>query len=133
MDLTEVVIAPETGKKGRSFGALHLASATADALWPGGATKKGYVSRPVYAVFLGSDAEMRPFAANLQLGRLAATGEHRRRHRQGGYEFLKSAGYRQAVQRHEEGAVLTVYLPELLNLDPGMVDPEIVRFVLAPS
>lgn len=32
MDLTEVVIAPEDGKKGRIFRALHLASATADAL-----------------------------------------------------------------------------------------------------
>ena len=137
MDLTEVVIAPEEGKKGRSFRALHLASATADARWPGGATKKEGVLRPVHAIFLGSEAELRPFAANLQLGRLASTsGESTRRRRnqqQTGFEFLKSAGYRQAWQRHEEGAVLTVYLPDLFHLDPGMVDPKIVRFVLAPS
>lgn len=136
MDLTEVAIAPEAGKKGRSFRALHLASATADALWLGGeATKKGDVLRPVHAVFLGSEAELRSFAANLQLGRLASTsGESRRRRgRQSGYEFLRSAGYRQVWQRHEEGAILTVYLPGLFCLDPGMVDPEIVRFVVAPS
>ena len=135
MDLQEVAILPESGKKGRSFRALALASATADGLWPGGATKKGDVTRPVMAVFLGSEAEMRPFAANLQLGRVASTSEesYRRRGRQSGYEFLKSAGYKQIWQRHPEGAILTVYLPDLYTLDPGMVDPTGARFAIAPT
>lgn len=140
MDLTPVVIAPEQGAKGRSFRALHLASTVANALWKGGETKANVrgddVARPVCAVFLGSEAEMTPFAANLRVGRLVQTlggVSHSYRKRKAGFEFLRSAGYKQAIQTHPEGVILTVYLPELYNLDPGMVDPKEIKFVLAPS
>jgi hypothetical protein len=50
-----------------------------------------------------------------------------------GIEVLRSSGYRYLWQREAEGALVTVYLPSLLSLDPGMVDPSGARFVVLPS
>lgn len=128
--LSEFSIESEKGK-GRSFRALHFASVTANNLWPGGSTGKD-ITRPVYASFLGSEEELRPFAANLSCGRKAVGSTKRRSN--GGFEFLKSAGYKQFWQREPEGSILSVFLPELFLLDgSGMVDPKDVKFVLLPS
>lgn len=116
---------------------MHLASATANALWKSGGTGKDDIDRPVFAVFLGSDNELQAFGANLRLGRLVQDVPdqpgYSHRQKKSGYEFLRSAGYRQARQQTSAGSILTVYLPDLFNMDPGMVDPEGARFVLAPS
>jgi hypothetical protein len=45
-------------------------------------------------------------------------------------EFLKSVGYQVTWQREPEGVLVTIYHPELFRLDPGMVDPTGVNFVL---
>lgn len=120
--------------KGRSFQALCLATVEADALWPGGLTQTDDV-RPVWAAFAGTENELRPFMANLILGRkaeyISQTGYHRRKTK--GVELLKTAGYQQAWQRETEGCIATAFLPDLFRLDPGMVDPEGASFVVLPT
>lgn len=119
--------------KGRSFSAHCLAVVEADSLWPGGATDKPSTLRPVFAMFAGTDDELRPFVANLRSGRRAETSGYGFRHRGERLEFLKSAGYEVSWQREVEGSVATVFLPDLFRLDPGMVDPAGISFVLLPS
>jgi len=131
---TDVRIEPKVAGKGRTFCATYLASASADMLWEGGETDTGDIERPVFAVFAGSDAELRPFVANLMLGRRGLVGDNGySRRAKKGFEFLKSAGFRYLWQREQEGSVVTVYLPELFLMDPGMVDPKAAKFVLLPS
>lgn len=129
---TDVFIQPKVAGKGRTFRAMHLASVLADNLWPGGATDTKDIARPVYATFLGTDAELRSFTANLLLGRRATLERNGYRRRDKGFEFLKSAGYKCLWQREAEGSAVTLYLPELFLLDPGMVDPKEAKFVLLP-
>lgn len=136
MSLEEVVISPKNSEKGRAFCAMHVASVSADALWELGKSDKH--DRPVYATFAASDGEIHPFVANLLCGRPAipVPSDRTYRGRRGtdsGYEFMKSVGYKVAWQRHEEGTLATLYLPELLALDPGMVDPKGVKFVVVPG
>jgi hypothetical protein len=127
----EVVIEPKQEGKGRSFRAICMASSRADKLWDGGGAA-GDIERPVFAAFVGSDAELRPFVANLMLGRRAlVAGNYGRRAK--GFEFLKSAGYKYIWQREGEGSIVSVFLPELFLMDPGMVDPKVAKFVLLPS
>jgi hypothetical protein len=127
--MEDYVIQPKDEGKGRSFSATCVAFATADSLWESG----GKTIRPVWAMFATSDAELKPFMANLKLGRKAekASNAHQRR---GGdeerLEFLKSAGYQITWQRAEEGSIATIFHPDLFRLDPGMVDPSGIKFVL---
>jgi hypothetical protein len=134
--MRRIVIAPQQEGKGRSFEALCLASVIADGLWSGGnATTDD--TRPVWAMFAGSDAEMRPFMANLTSGRkgmfLKANEYHNSRKGGDRLELLRSAGYQVTWQREPEGMIATVFLPDLFRADPGMVDPSGVRFVVLPS
>lgn len=127
------VVIEQRGDKGRSFRALLLAYVEADLLWPGGAVTSDNI-RPVWAMFGGSDSELRAFAANLLSGRAAKF--HRREYNRGKndrVEFLRSAGFQTKWQREPEGSLLTVYLAELFLLDPGLVDQHGIQFVLLPS
>jgi hypothetical protein len=127
--------------KGRAFRALSVATVMADALWEmgvdsGTGRNARKHDRPVYAVFAGSEGELRPFVANLLTGRPAVpsvSSGYRRRGSDAGYEFMKSVGYKVSWQRHEEGSFATVYLPDLVALDPGMVDPKGIKFVVIPG
>lgn len=130
--LIELVIAQKG--KGRAFTGTCLANVEADSLWPGGLTDTKS-ERPVWAMFVGSEKELRPFIANLRLGRQASIVGERSYYRKKDptIEFLKTAGYRFTWQREGSDAIVTAYLPDLFNLDPGMVDPKGVQFVLLPS
>ncbi len=128
--MQDLIIQPQEGKKGRSFRATCVTAVIADALFPEGG---GATIRPVWAMFAGSDAELRPFAANLKLGRKAERDTQSYSRRGGDserYEFLKSIGYHMAWQREAEGSLVTLYHPDLFRLDPGMVDPRGLNFVM---
>ena len=129
--IQRAVIEPQTEGKGRSFSALCLASVQADFLWEGGQTNSEE-KRPVWALFAGSEQELRPFMANLRTGRRLelATGSRNRNDRM---TFLKSAKYAVTWQREVEGSAATVYLPDLFQMDPGMVDPAGAAFVVLPT
>lgn len=77
-----------------------------------------------------SEDELRPFVANLRCGRPAVFAGGGRTEQK--FECLKTAGYRWTMQRTTEGAVTTFFLPDLFCLDPGMVDPKGVGFVVLP-
>lgn len=135
-DFEELVIAQKTEGKGRAFRAVRLDVVSADLLWDLG-TKSDKRERPIYATFAASVGEIQPFVTNLLCGRPAvptAVGHsYRRRGSDAGYEFMRSATYKVFYERHDEGVVATVYLPELLDLDPGMVDPDGIKFVVLPG
>jgi hypothetical protein len=131
--IREAIIAPQTEGKGRSFTAMCLASIEADLLWSGGQTDTDE-QRPVWAMFAGSEQEMRPFVANLKTGRkceLSRSGYYSRKTDK--MAFLRSAGYSVTWQRETEGSIATIFLPDLFQMDPGMVDPEGSAFVTLPT
>ncbi len=132
----EIVIAPEKeGQKGRSFSALYLAGIRADALWQGGQAETENL-RPVWCLIATTEAEVRPFMANLRLGRKAAFmpaaggGYVSKRDAQAKLELLKSARYRIELQRTAHGTAALAFLPDLFALDPGMVDPAGIKFCM---
>jgi hypothetical protein len=127
------VIAPQSEGKGRAFRAIMLAHVEADGLWAGGTTNVDN-RRPVWAMFAGSEQELRPFTANLMSGRKAEIskgGSYSRKNDR--IEFLKSAGFQFTWQREEEGSVVTAFLPDLFRMDPGMVDKAGANFILLPT
>ncbi len=136
MPPSEIVIAPEKeGQKGRSFAALYMAGIKADALWSGGQATTEHL-RPVWCLVATSEAEIRPFVANLRLGRKAAflgTRSAMIPRDVGRLELLKSVRYRIEMQRTAYGTAALAFLPELFALDPGMVDPAGLKFVMLLS
>lgn len=130
--MLELVIPPVQSGKGRSFQATLLAHVNADALWAGGGTATE-VTRPVWMMLGGSDNELRPFVANLQTGRKADHPGGSKYQGTSRFEVLKSAGYHYAWQRTPVGTAVTIFLPDLFRLDPGMVDPKGIQFCLLPS
>jgi hypothetical protein len=129
MEPRGITIAPKEEGKGRSFRAMCLAMVQADCLSP--LAPNSDVVRPVLAVFAAGDAELRPFVTNLQLGRKAEFDGGSRRDKVR-VEFLRSGGYQVFTQRETEGAIATVCIPDLFRIDPGMVDPDAIRFVTLP-
>jgi hypothetical protein len=122
----------ETGSegKGRSFRAELLGYCLADHLWEGGSAVTNRL-RPAVLVIAASEAQVGPVVANLRGGRKALLHLGQSKPKQ--LELLKSAGYAFSAQRHPEGVVVTAYLPELVRIDPGMVDPSGARFLMLPS
>ena len=117
-------------KKGRAFSATLLAYVEADDLWSGGRTSND-TTRPVWMMVAGPETGLRPFTANILLGRKAEYKEGYGRKKK--FELLKSSGHHQFMQRTSAGIVSTFYLPELFRIDPGMVDPEGIKFVVLPT
>lgn len=124
--MRELTIQPQDSGKGRAFRATLVAHAVYRHVVPDG----GNTTRPVFMVLAGTETALRPFVANLRLGRKAEDGIGRRGET---FEVLKSAGYAVAWQRAPKGALVTVYHPELFCLDPGMVDPKGVTFAILPA
>lgn len=126
--MRELVIATGEGEKGRSFSALLLGYVLF------GSTSYGSndTLRPVWMSIACSPAEVAPFVANLRTGKRAELVADRRSLKTR-FELLRSAGYEFAQQRHPQGTIVTAYLPSLFRIDPGMVDPDGVRFVVLPG
>lgn len=125
--MQDLRIITDEGSKGRSFKASLLAYTTSRVLWDSGQHEN---IRPIWAMIACSEAESLPLVRNLQSGRKAAISVGRdTKH----FECLKSAGYEYHPQRHPEGVLWTIFLPSLYRIDPGMIDPESIRFALAPA
>ena len=130
--MRNLVIRTSDSQKGRAFRAIELACVESDSLWEGGRTSTNNV-RPIWIMLAGSDNELRPFVANLRMGKKAEVPNGYSRRNKDCIELLKSAGYNYTWQRMSEGSVVTAFLPDLFRLDPGMVDPKGIKFVLLPS
>jgi len=127
-----ISIAPTDGK-GRTFSAACLATVEASGIW---AVDRTDDTRPLWAMFAGSDAELRAFAANLQMGKKAMFGSGSNRSKRGDrLELLRSAGYAFAWQRDAERdvSIVSAYVPDFFRVDPGMVDPSGAHFVCLPT
>lgn len=122
------VIETEEGKKSRSFGAMCLGIITADVLMPDNTGKS--TTRPVWALFGGSETELKPFMANLRLGRKAKLDKGYTSRGGERLEILKSSQFQMHWQKEPEGAMVTIHHSELFKLDPGMTDPVDIRFIL---
>jgi hypothetical protein len=120
--------------KGRSFRGEIVAYACADSYWEGGENANRDLTRPVFAVFACSDAEARPFQANLQCGNKALVfSDHGYEEKGKRWEFMRSAKYTYVQQKHPEGVFIQAYLHELFRDDAAMVDPNEVKFILLPA
>jgi hypothetical protein len=134
--MREFIIAPEVeGKgngKGRSFSGYLAAHITADGMWYGGEATTDN-QRPVWAVVVASEAESRPLVANLRMGKKAVFVPQNTysRSRKDRMEFLKSSKFSGLTQRFPDGVATTLYLHDLFTLDPGMVEPDGIKFILA--
>ena len=123
-------IVPQKGRAGRIFEVTLLNLVTADGAWKSG-TSSTETMRPVYCSFLGTDQEVQAFVANLRMGRKAQVISERG-YEYGAVEFPRSGGFRYAAQKlGGEAALRTIYLPELLEIEPAGVPAE-VRFLFAP-
>lgn len=133
--MRDIVIEPQNGTKGRVFRATVFASIEADLMWDGGRAA-GDTERPVWAMIAGSDQELRSVLANLRVGRKArylTKSQLYRFGKQDRLEFLKSEGFSQTWQKEVEGSIATLYHPEMFRIDPGMVDPNGITFILLVS
>ena len=123
-----LTIAPAKGRKGRTFRAHLFNYLTANSLWDCGAVDKA--RRPVYLAYAATDQEARAFTANLRTGRRAIV-----RNVHGGtdgtIEVLKTSGHRFVFERRSGTTIVPAFLPELFELDPGLLG-ERVSFVWAP-
>jgi hypothetical protein len=119
--------------KGRSFRGEIVCYATANAFWEGGENAGRELIRPVFAVFACSDAEARPFQANLQCGNRAACFNDYGHDDRTRWEFMRSAKYAYHQQKHPEGVFVQAYLHDLFRDDAAMVDPNEVKFILIPA
>lgn len=123
--------------KSRRFQAQLIAFVQADGLWKGGEAATENI-RPVWLMCAGTDQEMPAFTANLKAGRKAEVVRDQAYGQWGTtyLELLRSAGYRYSWQYLTLGgqrcAVLTAFLPDLCQFDPGLVDPDRVAFVMLP-
>lgn len=120
---------PTKQRKSRSFSATSVAFVCADGLWEAGNTENKL--RPVWWMVAGSDGEIRPFVANIRKGRpaeLEKDGYSRSAPMR--FEVMRSAGYEFVTQRTTTGAsTCTIYQPDLVALNPGMIDPAGVQFL----
>lgn len=129
--MIDLHIVSTSEKKGREFSSTLLSYATADQLWQGGQTSTD-VTRPVWLMLGGAVSEVKYFVANLRLGKRAESNSVSKWNSLR-IECLKSANYRYYTQVLPDGVCTTLFLPEIFDLDPGMVDPEKVSFVLLPA
>ena len=120
--------------KGRSFRGEVVCYASANGYWEGGENAGRELIRPVFAVLACSDAEARPFQANLQCGNKALEfSDHGYENKGMRWEFLRSAKYTFVPQKHPEGVFVQAYLHDLFRDDSAMVDPDEVKFILIPA
>lgn len=123
-------------KKTRQFSALCLGYINLPFLWESGYHKTE--TRPAYITVAGTAASLPPFLANFHKKGLRADlqpdgGRASWNKNRNWFRCLKSANYALALQR--DGAdrqIGTLYQPSLFQVDPGMIDPKVVRFVSLP-
>jgi len=127
MGLTTIQIETGKGKKGRSFNATLLAWIDAPTFLQCDTTKG--TERPVFVVYATSVQGHRPFTTNFLAGTVATGLGHRGTK----YQILKTGGYGYHSRKTEEMVVTTVFCRSAFQTDPGMVDPEKIRFLLLQS
>jgi len=135
--MREIYIAPQQEGKGRVFSATLLSYVEADPMWETGRSA-GETIRPLWMMCCGSDQELRAFVANLRTGRKATFGNKAgyssyRYGKQERFEILRSSNFQVSWQKEPEGSIVTLYHPDLFQIDPGLVDETHIQFILLPT
>ena len=128
----QLEIATKDGKKGRSFRAELLSWIDAPGLFEAGQADTNN-HRPAWMVIAASEQESRAFVANLKKGVRAEKADKGYSRSFDRFQLLKSAGYQTHQQRCGDAVVTTFFLPELFTVNPGMVDPYGVQFIMLPG
>lgn len=128
MEQLHIEVENKNTGKGRVFQGSLVGYITCGQLWPQSSDNV----RPVMLTVACSEAQSRPFVANLLTGRKATTPKSGSSKPSITVECLKSAGYLFSAQRFDGIVVTTAYLPQFFTMDPGMVDPSGIEFILAP-
>lgn len=128
-----LTIAPKPGGtgKGRSFKVSLLGFITADGYHTAGS---GRAYRPAYLSIAESDAQVRAFVANLRTGREAEVRDAAGNLLPKMLETPRGLGLRWHFKKMDRPAGVTVatgYLPDLCDLDPGILQEDI-RLLFAP-
>lgn len=130
------IIETETKKddgKGRTFQAHLLAWIDAPNYFDHGHCTSANKTRPVWMAVATTSQAARPFSINMLRGTTAAqTGYYSSSHPPK-WELVRAAKYRKHHRKAAGGVVTTFFIPELFALNPGMVDPDYIRFVMLPS
>lgn len=129
--LTARIVTDPDSRRARTFEAVCVGTVMADRLVDVSGTS---VERPVWACWAGPDQQLRAFMANVRLGRrieMESSAYASRRDKK--FEFLKKGGFQVVWQVEPEGSLATIYVDELFRLDPGMVDPDGIRFIVMPD
>lgn len=127
--MIDYIIAPSDGRKGRVFSAKCAAFITANPIFP---EAGGTAIRPIWAMFLTTEQELRPFVANLRLGRIAERTD-RDAKPENRMEFLKSARYRHEFHREAEGAVASLWYPSLFSVASDVSENGVSFAMLVPD
>lgn len=120
-----LTIDSEGKEKTRSFSVDLLATVDNHTLW----SSTNNDRRPVWMTYAGSEQETKMFNINFLQGNKAYKGYHNKER----FHLLKTAGYKAHTKKVGSDVVTTVYLPHLFWVDPGMVDPEKIEFMLLMS
>lgn len=122
------IVTDNDESKGRTFQAALVGMLESDRTWD---NKPQNSIRPVWMSFAASTGEIGPFLANVRMGKKIRSYHSSFRGDQ--MDLLKSAGFEYITQRMSNGTVaVTAYLPDLFRMNPGMVDPERIQFILLP-
>ena len=116
-------------KKGRTFGCTLLAFIEGDRFI--GADTEYDRFRPLFFSVVATEAESKYILASIRSGfELSEIRNHSSGKR---FKLLKKYGYTHTKQKIEDSIVLTFYVASLFDIDPGLVDPDHVRFVMLPD
>jgi hypothetical protein len=121
----------EPNKKTRSFRSTCLGALEASYLCDFSTSQNEI--KPVWAMFVGSENELRPFMFNLLAGHKAIIDKGSYSRIKERLVFPKSANYKVFWQKEEEATIATIYLSDFFMLDPGMIEPEGAKFIVLPS
>lgn len=128
-----LTISPRSGGtgKGRTFRVSLLGFITADGYHRNGSSR---AYRPAYLSVAESDAQVRAFVANLRTGRECEVRDAAGNLLPKTLETPRALGLRWHFKKMDRPAGVTVatgYMPELCDLDPGILQGDI-RFLFAP-
>lgn len=128
--MDRLVVHTDGGKKGKSFEVGLLGYIVLDS---SGAYRE--TIRPVWMAYAESEDAVKPFTANVRMGAKLLVPDRNPGDLSSGtaFEFLRSGGFQYSVQRMPDGySAVTVFEPEIFVLNPGMIDPTRIEFLVAP-
>jgi len=130
--MSERVRVERAGSKGRAFEARLVGSVVSSMLE--GYKSDDKIMNPTYAVLLGDESSLRAIVANMKTGRklwLIDRPINRRAHTNPypTLELTKKTKWSFYWQHMPEGSTVQIFNNDLIEQDPGLIDPDEIKFV----